>query len=178
MTTKRLALFISLLAGCGGKDAVAPPPATPSSEPAAVVTETPPATETPESPASAGPPLAIENLTVAAKKKGDAVQSLDLTWDVVRSGEVPTGTVLFVHSACKVGYGNKYEDETVSGLDAIANGARRSFKLAAFASIGGLAMEPAWCTFSFAHGPKGTTSENKLTSLCWKKGALSDGPCG
>jgi hypothetical protein len=124
-----------------------------------------------------GPPFVIEKLVVAPKMKGEEVQLLDLSWDVTRKADVDKGTILFVHSTCKVGYKTNYEDETVAGVDAIPMGQPRHFTVPAYASVG-LKFEPAWCTFAFGSGPKGTTSETKLTTFCWKKGAVSEGPCG
>lgn len=160
-------LLLVLLCGCGGRE---PAPASPSPPPVEAKAE-------PAAPASTaeakpeGPPFVVERLTVAMNKK-----ALDLAWDVTRKTEVAAGTILFVQSVCKVGYTTKTEDETVSGVDAIAVGAPRAFKLPAFASVG-LALEPTWCTFHFSYGPKGSASPEKLASFCWKQGSVTDGPC-
>lgn len=158
-----------LLCGCGGREpapAAPPPPPVEAKEEPASPASTVEAKKEPE-----GPPFVVERLTVAMNKK-----SLDLAWDVTRKTEVAAGTILFVQSVCKVGYSTKTEDETVSGVDAIPVDAPRAFKLPAFASVG-LPFEPAWCSFHFSHGPKGSPSPTKLASFCWKKGTVSDGAC-
>lgn len=165
-----------LVVGCGGHEAAAPPPvapaATPPAAPVGTAEAAAPAKKEPE-----GPALVVEKLAVAPKMKGEAVQLLDLSWDVTRKSDVEKGTILFVHTTCKVGYSTKYEDETVSGVDAIPTGEPRRFTVPAFASIG-LPFAPSWCTVAIASGPKGTTSETKLATFCWKKGVVSDGACG
>jgi hypothetical protein len=162
-------LLALVLVGGGGKES-APAPKTPDPAPAATVTE--PAAPAPEAKKEPeGPPLVIEKLAVAFKGK-----SLDLNWDVSRKADVPTGTILFVQTVCKVGYNTKTEDETVSGVDVIPSATPRSFKLPAFQSVG-LPFEPTWCTVNFSYGAKGSPNPTKLSSFCWKKGAVSEGAC-
>jgi hypothetical protein len=124
-----------------------------------------------------GPAVAIANLAVSVKKQGEQ-RTLDLTWDVTRHRELPPTppTVLFVHSTCKVGYGNKYEDSSVGGVEAIPADTARPFKTSAFA-VAPLPFDPAHCTFAFAFGPKGSKDETKLGSFCWKNGAVKEGDC-
>lgn len=170
------ALPILVLVGCGSNPAPPPTTAIAPTEPTvskpAEPTETKEVKKEPE-----GPPFVIEKLTVAAKMKGEEVQLLDLGWEVTRKNEVEKGTILLVHSTCKVGYKTNYEDETVAGVDTIPKGEPRHFTVPAYASVG-LKFEPAWCTFAFASGPKGGKDETKLTSFCWKKGVVSEGLCG
>lgn len=171
----RALLIVIFVVGCGGQQAAAPPPAAPAPPPVATEAPAPIATVAKKEPE--GPPFVIEKLAVAPKMKGEAVQLLDLSWDVTRKGEVEKGTILFVHTTCKVGYSTKYEDETLSGVDVLPTGTPRRFTVPAFASIG-LPFEPSWCTIAVASGTKGASSETKLSSFCWKKGTVSDGPCG
>jgi hypothetical protein len=170
-------LLLLLPVGCGSSappPTAAPPPPATTAPPIASATAEPAPTK--KEPAHhERPPLAIANLTVAVKKQGEQ-RVLDLAWDVTRHAELPA-TVIFVHSACKVGYGNKYEDSSVSGVEAIPPDAPRAFKTSAFA-VAPLPFDPAHCSFAFAYGPKGSKDETKLASFCWKKGAVSDGPCG
>lgn len=163
----------TFVVGCGASEpprptaATAPAPTAPTTD---APKEAPKATaEKPKVPE--GPPLAVSKLEASLSGK-----TLNVSWDVTRNGDVPAGTVLFIHSACKVGYTTKSEDESVSGVDVIPAGSARSFKVPAFASVG-LPFEPTWCTFNFGYGPKGTSSETKLSSFCWKKGAVTEGAC-
>lgn len=169
--------IVIFVVGCGGQQAAAPPSAPPTPPPVASAEAPTPPTPIVAKKEPEGPPFVIEKLAVAPKMKGEAVQLLDLSWDVTRKGEVEKGTILFVHTTCKVGYSTKYEDETLSGVDVLPTGAPRRFTVPAFASVG-LPFEPSWCTIAIASGTKGTSSETKLSSFCWKKGTVSDGPCG
>lgn len=172
MAAMRIPAAVSLLVACASSTPPVSPTPAPSLEPPPVVKEE--VKETKKEPE--GPPFVIEKLTVAPKMKGEEVSLLELSWDVTRKNDVEKGTILFVHSTCKVGYKTNYEDETVSGVDTIGKGEARRFNVNAYASVG-LKFEPAWCSFAFASGPKGTSSETKLTTFCWKKRAVSEGPC-
>jgi len=164
--------LVVVVLGCGSS---VPPPASTAAPPAPVASAAPEAPPAPTAKQPEGPPLALANLTVTAKKQGEQ-RTLDLAWDVTRKRDVPPNTVLFVHSACKVGYGNKYEDSSVGGVDAIPVDAARPFKTSAF-GLAPLPFDPAHCTFAFAYGPKGSKDETKLASFCWRKDSVSDGPC-
>ncbi len=174
---RSILLSIGFIVGCGGcgssaKPASEPTPAaaTPSAPTPVATAEPAPVKKEPEAPS-----LAIANLTVTVKKDGEK-RTLDLAWDVTRRGGELPPTVIYVHSTCKVGYGNKYEDSRVSGVEAIPLDTARPFKTSAYA-VAPLPFDPAHCTFAFAHGPKGGKDETKLSSFCWKNGVVSEGSC-
>jgi hypothetical protein len=173
----QLPVLAVLVVGCGSST---PPPATtttttttntaaPAASPIASATAEPPPKE-PE-----GPALVIANLAVTVKKQGEQ-RTLDLSWDVTRNRELPANTVIFVHSTCKVGYNNKYEDSSVGGVDGVPEKTTRPFKTSAY-GFAPLPFDATYCTFAFAFGAKGSKDETKLASFCWKSGSVTDGPC-